>query len=503
MLRHSIANRKARGFGIAVVIALVATLLPGQGAIGSAAPLAQRGGVQKDVTYCTADGVQLKMDLYLPAGGANAPPAPAVIYAHGGSWRAGDKSEAELLAPGLVASGYVVASINYRLAPQYRWPAQIEDVKCAIRSLKANAAQYNLDPSRIGLWGASAGGHLVSLAGLAGPQAGLEGNGGYPEQSSNVQAVVDMFGPSDFTVPPDPGSAPRIEALLGKPLAQAGALLAQASPVTYVSKDAPPFLILHGDKDTVVPFSQSQTLYDRLKAAGASATLLTVKNAEHALIPSGGPISPGLIELGRIILDFFDRNVRAAGSAPRIFPETGKTVQGRFLQYWLGNGGLTQQGFPISEEMQETSNVNGKSYKVQYFERAVFEMHPENAPPYDILLSLLGTFSYRQKYPGGAPNQKPNTSDGSVLVPETGKRLGGAFLAYWQAHGSVAQQGYPISDEFTEVSDLDGKPYTVQYFERAVFEYHLENPAPYNVLLSQLGTFRYRAKYGSGEGGKR
>ena len=147
MLRHSISNRKARGFGIAVVIALVATLLPGQGAIGSAAPLAQRGGMQKDVTYCTADGVQLKMDLYLPAGGALAPPAPAIIYAHGGSWRAGDKSEAELLAPGLVASGYVVASINYRLAPQYRWPAQIEDVKAALRWMRANAAGQ-ADPRR-------------------------------------------------------------------------------------------------------------------------------------------------------------------------------------------------------------------------------------------------------------------------------------------------------------------------------------------------------------------
>ena len=146
------------------------------------------------------------MDIYLPKAGAG--PAPAVLYAHGGSWAYGDKSEVALLAPGLVASGYVVASLNYRLAPQYRWPAQIEDVKCAIRFLKAKAGLYNLDPARIGLWGASAGGHLVSLAGLAGPEAGLEGKGGYPEQSSSVQAVVDMFGPTDFTIAPDPNTAP-------------------------------------------------------------------------------------------------------------------------------------------------------------------------------------------------------------------------------------------------------------------------------------------------------
>ena len=113
-----------------------------------------------------------------------------------------------------------------------------------------------------------------------------------------------------------------------------------------------------------------------------------------------------------------------------------------------------------------------------------------------MLLSQLGTFRYKQKYPDGAPGQAANTAAGSVLFPETGKRLGGMFLDYWQSHGGLAQQGYPISDEFTEVSDLDGKPYTVQYFERAVFERHPENAGtPYDVLLSQLGTFGYKARY--------
>jgi hypothetical protein len=112
------------------------------------------------------------------------------------------------------------------------------------------------------------------------------------------------------------------------------------------------------------------------------------------------------------------------------------------------------------------------------------------------LLSLLGAFRYQQKYPQGAPGQSPNTEPNSRLVPETGKRLGGLFRTYWESHGSLAQQGYPISDEFDEVSDLDGKSYKVQYFERAVFEYHPENAPPYNVLLSQLGTYRNRAKYG-------
>ena len=186
-----------------------------------------------------------------------------------------------------------------------------------------------------------------------------------------------------------------------------------------------------------------------------------------------------------------------AQSNSRTFAETGKTVSGTFLDYWNSHGALTQQGYPISNEMQEKSDTDGKTYTVQYFERAVFESHPENAAPNNVLLSLLGSFLDKQKYPNGAPGQQPNTSTGSVLFSQTGKRLGGIFLTYWNSHGGLAQQGYPISDEFTETSALDGKQYKVQYFERAVFEYHPENAAPYDVLLSQLGTFRYQAKYGA------
>jgi hypothetical protein len=132
---------------------------------------------------------------------------------------------------------------------------------------------------------------------------------------------------------------------------------------------------------------------------------------------------------------------------------------------------------------------------VQYFERAVFERHPENAAPNDVLLQLLGVYLYHQKYPRGAPNQTPNNDPGSRLFPQTGQRLGGAFLQYWTTHGGLAQQGFPISNEFQERSDLDGKMYKVQYFERAVFEAHTENRPPFDVLLSQLGAFRYRANY--------
>lgn len=185
-----------------------------------------------------------------------------------------------------------------------------------------------------------------------------------------------------------------------------------------------------------------------------------------------------------------------AQDGSRNFPETGKTVGARFLQYWNTHGGLPQQGYPISELMQERSDTDGKTYTIQYFERTVFELHPENQAPNDVLLSLLGVFAYSDKYgASGAPNQVPNTQVGSQLFTETGKRVGGEFLAYWQTHGGVAQQGLPISDQFYEVSPLNGQRYLVQYFERAVFELHPENDLPYKVLLSQLGTFRYRAKY--------
>ncbi len=190
-------------------------------------------------------------------------------------------------------------------------------------------------------------------------------------------------------------------------------------------------------------------------------------------------------------------SITLPGIGSRTFPETGHTLSGIFLDYWNNHGGLLQQGYPISDLFNEVSDLDGKPYTVQYFERAVFEYHPEYVDtPYEVLLSQLGTFRYKEQYLQGAPGQTPNTSEGSVLFPQTGKRLGGTFLQYWQQHGGLTQLGYPISDEFTEISDLDGKPYPVQYFERAVLELHPElSGTPYEVLLSQLGTFRYHQLY--------
>jgi hypothetical protein len=181
------------------------------------------------------------------------------------------------------------------------------------------------------------------------------------------------------------------------------------------------------------------------------------------------------------------------GTNTRYFAESGHTIAGLFLDYWQAHGGLTQQGYPLSEVVGQVAPTDGKQYSMQYFERAVFEYHPENPPPYKVLLSLLGVAAYQQRYgPVGAPNQHPGT-DHLRFFAETGHSVGGKFRAYWESHGGLAQQGYPISDEFTEISALDGRPYTVQYFQRAVFELHPEHAGtPYEVLLSQLGTVRAR-----------
>jgi acetyl esterase/lipase len=267
----------------------------------------------RDIVYCNADGVDLKMDLY-PSKIANNGPAPVVVYIHGGGWYAGDKSTlrktwlASAVAE-LTARGYIVAAPNYRLAPEYDWPAQIEDAKCAVRHLRANASTYQLDPNRIGAWGRSAGGHLVALLGLSDASAEFEGDGEYPEQSSSVQAVVDMFGPTDLRA----FAAANVSAsrMVKQAFGQDPEVLESASPVNYVSKDAPPFLILHGSGDQLVPPDQSQELHDRLKAAGVFTDFVIVENAGHTFPRSiGKNIRPTHQEIKEMIADFFDQYFR-------------------------------------------------------------------------------------------------------------------------------------------------------------------------------------------------
>jgi len=265
-----------------------------------------RGKVIRDVVYCTVNGVAVKMDIYYPEE-IHADPLPVTVYIHGGGWTGGDKAQGEGMvdARALLARGYVVVSINYRLAPMYRFPAQIEDVKCAIRYLRANAERYHIDPERIGVFGSSAGGHLAALLGVADETAGFD-KGEYLDQSSRVRAVVDMFGPTNLTLlTSDPDHRRLIQQVFGSV-----EILKLASPVAHVSKEDPPFLILHGDKDPIVPLNQSTQLYERLKTDGVPVKLVVVKNGGHGFMSVGSQISPTRSELTQMILDFFEKHLR-------------------------------------------------------------------------------------------------------------------------------------------------------------------------------------------------
>lgn len=264
---------------------------------------------QADVTYCTTEGgTRLKMDLYPPKNAQG--PAPVVVYVHGGGWMSGNKNDdiARTFFGELTHRGYLVASLNYRLAPKYTFPAQIQDVKCAIRHLRANAASYNLDPERIGAMGGSAGGHLVSLLGTSDASVGWD-TGEYAEQSSRIQAVIHMYGPSDLLAMFKNWQQPVGEQVFGVS-SNSDPRMAVYSPLTYITPDDPPFLILQGDLDGVVPIEQAQILFDHLQSAGVPVQLILVKNAGHGLRPKGGDMQPSLPELVNLVADFFDLNLR-------------------------------------------------------------------------------------------------------------------------------------------------------------------------------------------------
>ena len=256
-----------------------------------------------DVTYCTMDGQPQKLDIYFPDKGG---PWPLVYYVHGGSWMTGDKAEAEGLAKWLNPLGYAVASVNYRMYPAVKFPALIQDPKCGLRFLRAHAVEYNLDPDRFAAWGASAGGHLVALIGTSDASAGWD-VGEYADQSSRVQAVVDISGPADLTLKfGNSGLQTTILLAFGiKPEPRVA-----SSPITYATADDPPFLIIHGDQDEVVPFEQGPAMYDALIKAGVSAKLVIVKNGRHNLADPTVVETPTWSEVSQMQLDFLAETLK-------------------------------------------------------------------------------------------------------------------------------------------------------------------------------------------------
>jgi acetyl esterase/lipase len=255
----------------------------------------------RDIEYVEKGHERNRLDLYLPEKAEG--PLPLIVWVHGGAWRAGDKSDGSP-AFSMVAKGYAVASINYRLSQHAVFPAQIEDCKAAIRWLRANAAKYNLDPDRIGTWGASAGGHLVALLGTTAAVKEWD-RGGNLDQSSRVQCAVDWFGRTELTPTGVKGDPPdsRVDRLIGGPVQQNKEKARKASPLTHCSKDAAPFLIMHGDKDDVVLLRHSELLAAALKKAGVEVTLQVVKGNGH-----GGP-GFNTPESRRLIEDFFAKHL--------------------------------------------------------------------------------------------------------------------------------------------------------------------------------------------------
>lgn len=268
-------------------------------------------------TFTTYDGLEyanpgqsLRMDLRVPDGPG---PHPVILYLHSGAWISGDRFGGP--ARRQATRGYAVASIDYRLAPRFIWPAQIEDAKAAVRWLRANAERFHLDPNRIGVFGTSSGGHIGAVLGTSGGVDALEGMQlGNPQFSSRVKVVVDLYGPTDLLrleedklpcIPLD-GNAPFMppSLLMGCPIQQCKEWTHTASPMSYVTPDDPKFLIMHGMLDCLVTYTQSVSLHQKLEASGVDSRLILIPTGDH-----GGDVF-NEAKYQKIVDEFLDENLK-------------------------------------------------------------------------------------------------------------------------------------------------------------------------------------------------
>ena len=240
--------------------------------------------IEPDIAYRKGKSEAWKLDLVMPKAKSKAPRA-AIVFVHGGGWRSGDKRAGYFMRGAIeyAQKGYVCITVNYRLIDEAPMPASIEDVKCAVRWLRANAKKYNVDPNRIGAYGNSAGAHLVCMLGLVKPEAKLEGDGPFQDQSSLVQAVCASATPTNFLLFDNRRKSQRTKPgeLFAGPTETVEDRGRRASPSTYVAADAPPFLLVHGTADTTVNIKHSDTFHAALKKAGA-------KNLEYIRVEGAG-----------------------------------------------------------------------------------------------------------------------------------------------------------------------------------------------------------------------
>ena len=233
-------------------------------------------------------------------------PMPAVVYLHGGGWM----MERSRYSPNhhLAKRGYFTVNVDYRLTDEAIFPAQIQDVKAAVRWLRANAKTYNIDPDRIGVWGHSAGGHLAALLGTSGGVDALEGDGGSAGFSSRVQAVVNLAGVIDLLKQPwaQDNAGTAAGRLVGGAVQDKLDLVKQTNPITYITKDDPPVLTIHGENDTAVPLIQSESLHEALRKAGVESQLVIVPGYGHDVAAPGGVPK----EVEGHVLTFFDKYLK-------------------------------------------------------------------------------------------------------------------------------------------------------------------------------------------------
>lgn len=235
------------------------------------------------IEFASVEGRSLQLDLHRP----DAEKPPLLVYVHGGAWRAGSRADIPVL--GLLRHGFAIASVDYRLSTEARFPAQIHDIKAAIRFLRAKAGELRIDATRIAIVGSSAGGHLAALTGLTNGHAELEGRvGEHPDQSSRIDAIVSYYGASNLQSILDQSTefglgvrVPALKLLLGDLPDQQPALAKLASPVAHLDAEDPPVLLLHGDADTQMPPAQSDELKIACEKAGVAARLIILPGAKH------------------------------------------------------------------------------------------------------------------------------------------------------------------------------------------------------------------------------
>ncbi len=256
------------------------------------------------VEYSNPDDQHLQLDIARPKTGDG--PFPAIVFIHGGGFRAGNRIGYDPLIIKLAQQGYVAMTVSYRLAPKYQFPAAVHDTKAAVRWARANAAKYKIDPERIGTTGGSAGGHLAQFLGVTAGVKEFEGDGGNAKESSAVACVVNVYGPSDFTKSygKSVDAAEVLPLFLGGDLEKARTRHIKASPLYWVTPNAAPTLCIHGTDDKYVAHEQAVWMIDKLKASAVEAELLTLEGAGHGFKGKDAETAD------KAMLAYFDRQLK-------------------------------------------------------------------------------------------------------------------------------------------------------------------------------------------------